>query len=195
MSEVTNTDVENDKVQNEQPEVDVAALIARMEKLEATNNRLLEESKTNKAKYQGLRTEVEEKEKAQLTESENWKELLEIEKNKRSDFETQLKNTKKTVLQKELQFKVAQLAADTKKGYLDDVMRNLPQDLITIDEESLTVAGVEEALNVVREKKPDFFKSEIKSGMTSGRPVADIEPAADERSTDEKLADALQGFV
>ena len=193
MSEVTNTDVKNDEVKESNQEVDVKALLARMEKLEQTNNRLLEESKTNKAKYQGLRTEVEEKEKAQLTENEQWKELLDIEKNKRSEYETQLRETKKSVLQKELGFKVASVAKDAYD--VNDVIGALPKDLLSINEEDLTVTGIDEAVNMVREKKPWLFNTEKKSGMTSARPVADLEPAEDTRTEQEKLADALAGFV
>lgn len=174
------------------PELDVNALMARMEKMEQTNARLLEESKSHKNKYQGLRNEVEEKEKAALTENENWKELLEIEKNKRSEYESRLKDTKKTVLQKELNFRVASLAKDAYD--VGDIISALPKDMISIDEENLSINGVEEALNFVREKKPYFFNTETKSGMASGRPAVDLS-SADENLTDEQqLKEALGGL-
>jgi len=192
MSEVTKEDVKTDETDTTTQEIDVKLLMERMEKLEATNSRLLEESKANKSKYQGLKSEVEAKEKEQLTDNEQWKELLEIEKNKRSEFETQLKETKKTVLQKELNFKVASSAKDAHD--VTDIINALPRDLISIDDENLSINGVDEAVNKVRELKPWLFDTDKKSGQASGRPVVD-NTTEDLRTEEEKLADALLGFV
>lgn len=184
-------EVHNQEVNSEeqrQPEVDVSALMARMEKLEATNNRLLEESKAHKSKYVGLKNEVEEREKASLTENEQWKELLEIEKNKRSEYESQLRETKKSVLQKELNFKVASLAKDAYD--VSDIISALPKDMISIDEETLSIGGVEEALNVVRERKPYFFNTSKNSGMASSRPATETG-----KRNYEELSDAEKNAV
>lgn len=161
---------EGEKVESKaNPELELEAIMARMQKLEDTNMRLLEESKSNKGKYQGLKTEVEEKEKSQLTENEQWKELLDIEKNKSSQYETQLKDTRKSVLQKELNFKVASLAKDAHD--VNDIIGALPKDLISIDDDALTINGVDEAVNKVRENKPWLFVTETKAGMPSSRPI------------------------
>lgn len=168
MSELTKTEGNEDE-SKVKPELDVETLMARMQKMEDTNARLLEESKNNKQKYQGLKSEVEEKEKHSLTENEQWKELLEIEKNKRSEIEVALKDTRKSVLQKELNFKVASIAKDAHD--VGDIINALPRDLISIDDEALTINGVSEAVNQVRETKPWMFATETKSGMPSARPV------------------------
>lgn len=161
---------ENKKELEEQKpqEFDGSAMLARMEKMEASNSRLLEESKTWKTKYRDLNNDVESKQKADLEKTENWKDLLEIEKNKRSEYEMQLKETRKSVLQKELNFKVASVAGDAHD--VNDIISSLPRDLISIDDESLSVDGVNEAVNYVRENKPWLFHKETKSGMTSSRP-------------------------
>jgi len=186
------------KEQASKKEFDYEAMIQRMEKMEATNNRLLEESKTWKSKYQGLNHDVEAKQKADLEKTENWKDLLEIEKNKRSEYEAQLRKTKKSVLQKELGFKVASVAKDAHD--VNDIIGSLPKDLIAIDEESLTVTGVSEAVNFVRESKPWLFQKENRSGMASGRPEigATGKKTYDEFSNEEKdavFAKALEGLV
>jgi len=152
-------------------EFDGNEILARMEKLESTNNRLLEESKMWKTKYKGLSSDVEQRQQQELEKTENWKDLLEIEKNKRSEYETQLKETKKAVLQKELNFKVASLAKDAYD--VSDIINNLPKEMISIDEESLSITGVDEAINFVREKKSHLFAKEKRSGMSSARPNGD----------------------
>jgi len=175
------------------PEVDMDAIMARMQKLEDTNSRLLEESKTNKSKYQGLKSDVEDKEKAQLTENEQWKELLEIEKNNRSNVELQLKDTKKSVLQKELNFKVASLAKDAHD--VNDIISALPKDLISIDEDSLSINGVDEAVNQVRESKPWLFVTETKSGMASARPVMTDLQAKQEINDEDIFKQAIEAGI
>lgn len=197
MSEELHKTDENIAKKTKQPEVDVEALVARLEKLEGSNNRLLEESKTWKSKYRTLSGDVEAREKAELEKTENWKDLLEIEKNKRAEYEMQLKDTKKSVLQKELGFKVASFAKDAHD--VNDVISSLPKDLLSIDEESLAVSGVSEAVNHVREHKPWLFMKEQKSGMSSARPHGQPEKKTYENSSaDEKDAmfrAALEGLI
>ena len=189
-------EVETNDAQTEQPmtpELDVSTLMARLEKLESTNARILEESKSHKSKYQGLKSSVEEKEKAQLTENEQWKELLEMEKNKSSEFESRLRDQSKMTLKKEINFKVATLAGDAHD--VNDIISALPKDLISINEEELSVNGIDEAVNSVRDSKPWLFKQESKSGMASGRPVVDNSAVDDLLTNEEKLAKSLEGFV
>jgi hypothetical protein len=194
--ELDNNDNEDLKP-TDAPELDIAAIMARVEKLEGSNGRLLEESKAWKSKYQGLSHDVEAKQKADLEKTENWKDLLEIEKNKRSEFESQLRETKKSVLQKELGFKVASIAKDAHD--VNDIISSLPKDMIAIDEESLTVSGISEAVNYVREAKPWLFNKENKSGMSSARPEGVAgKQTYDELSNDDKDAifrKALEGMI
>lgn len=197
MSEELHKTDEITEQETKQPEVDVEGLIARLEKLEGSNSRLLEESKTWKSKYRNLATDVEAKEKAVLEKNENWQDLLEIEKNKRSEMEVKLKDTKKSVLQKELGFKVASYAKDAHD--VNDIISSLPKDLLTIDEESLVVTGVSEAVNHVRESKPWLFMKESKSGMASARPNGQPEKKTYENSSVEEkdalFADALTQLI
>lgn len=163
-------DIETNE-QDKNQEFDVKKILAQMEQMQKTNERLLEESKTWKSKYKGLSTDVEQKQKADLEKTENWKDLLEIEKNQKMELKSQLQDTRKAVLQKELNFKVASVAKDAFD--VNDIITSLPKDILAIDEENLSVTGVEEAVNMVRENKPWLFQKENKSGMSSARPAGD----------------------
>lgn len=156
----------------ETQEFDVDAFTARMEKMEASNARLLEESKGWKSKYQDVQSQKEEEHKLKLADNEQWKELDEINKNKIHTLEERIKNKTKSSMQKDLNFKVASLAGDAYD--VSDIISNLPKNLLTIDEETESVGGVEEAINYVRENKSHLFKRENKSGQTSGRPNGEL---------------------
>ncbi len=170
-------DQENDQ-ENEQenkPEVTMEQVLERMAALEESNVQLKEvnaslysESKARKQKLKDYKTTVESERETQLEDDKNWKDLLQIEKAKRLENESELKNTRKTVLQKELNFKVASMAKDAHD--VSDIIASLPKDLISIDEDNLSIAGVSEAVNHVRESKPWLFVKEAKSGMSSARP-------------------------
>jgi hypothetical protein len=191
MSELTS---ESNEEMRDKPVVnpELEAIMAKIKKMEDSNARLLEESRGYKARYQSLKENVENSEKAKLTENEQWKELLEIERNKSSEFQNKLKETNRMVLQKELALKVSTLCNDAYN--VQDIINNLPKDLINIDEENLSISGLEEAVNVVRQSRQYLFNTEKKSGMTSQRPVLDTSPEKDLRSTNAKLADTLSEY-
>ena len=161
------TEVKNDESQS----VDVNAVMERLQQLESSNQRILDESKSWKTKYQSLRGEVEQKESKKLEESENWKELLEIEKNKAHDLSVQMNHFKKETLKQKIHFETARHAPDAFD--INDVINNLPRDILSIDEESLTVKGIDEAISVVKEKKPWLFNNKKTAGQTTSRPVGD----------------------
>lgn len=188
MSEPTN--VVNEDVTEVNPELE--AIKEQIKKMEETNARLLEESKGFKAKYQGLKANVENTEKAKLTENEQWKELNEIKENEIHKLNERLRETESKALRKDLNFKVAALAKDAHD--INDIISVLPKDLLAIDDENQTIGGIEEAVNSVRANKPWLFNTETKSGMTSKRPVTDISPEPDLRTTEQKLAEAVGGL-
>jgi FtsZ-binding cell division protein ZapB len=184
----------------EQKTVDVSELAKKVEQLEASNARLLDQSKTWKDRYQSLQGTVEKENEAKLTESENWKELVEIEKNKRFELESKVKDLTTRSMQKDLQFKVASLAKDAYN--VDDVITSISQrkDLLSIDQETGTISGVEEAYNMVRSEKPYLFNTAKVSGMDTGRPneMTPKEKTIDEQISEDPnaiLADALKSFL
>lgn len=169
---------------------DMQVLLERVSQLEKTNERILDESKQYKSKYQNLKNEVSEKERTQLEESGNWKELLEKEKNRARDLELQTADLKKKTIKSNLRSEVARYA--TNPLYLDDVINNLPSDLLEMDEDNLTIKNVAEAVEVVKSKKPDFFKTTAASGMVSGRPTADVPK---EKTFEDKLKENPRGLL
>lgn len=169
-------------------EIDVDALMARLEKLESTNSRLLDESKTNKSKYQNLRSEVDTQERVKLEESENWKELLDIEKNKAFELQEQNKKIKYNVLQNKLNYEVARQCPTAYD--VTDVIGSLPKDLLQIDEENLKIDGIREAVEHVMKSKPHLFNTGIKPHGQEGAPPAEYKQEIKETSLAELL---LQG--
>lgn len=177
------------KGEAQKEQIDVEALMSRMEKLEQTNARLLDESKSYKEKYRTVVSEVETKEKAKLEEGENWKELLDREKNEKHQIKEQLSKYKKTIAQKDLHFRVASVAKDAFD--VTDVISSLPRDLLTLDEESLEFGGVSEAVNFVKEKKPWLFNSGKSAGQTGARPDGNVK----HQSLDEKITENPMGML
>jgi hypothetical protein len=175
-----------EQVNETQPEqVETKAILERLNQLEQTNARLLDESREYKTKYKGLRGEVEQKEKEKLEAQENWKELLEMERNKNFEFQEKFKQTKKQVLKQKLNFEVARLAQGAYD--INDIITSLPQDIIQIDEEALEVKNVEQAVAFVKEKKPYLFNVKQPVGMVDGRPRADAGNVSfDQLSSDEQ---------
>jgi hypothetical protein len=164
--------VEGTQAQVEQPketvELDAAALKAEVEKLSATNARLLAESKDNKSKYVSLKSAVEAETKAKLEKDEDWKSLLEQERTSKETLAADLLKVKKQTLKKSLDFETAKYAKDAYE--IDDIINALDKNAIKIDEESLSISGVEEAINVLRNKKPYLFNTAKKPTMVDERP-------------------------
>lgn len=154
----------------EKPEIDVEKVMQELEKVKATNQRLLDESVQYKNKYKGLKEEIDSKQKQSLEEQENFKELYEIERKSRYEIEDKLHNYKKQALKKDMQFKVASKAQDAFD--VADVINAMPKDMLMIDEESEQVQGVDDALGWVKENKPWLFKQSRGTGMSDSRPQA-----------------------
>ena len=190
---------EKEELPKETPTIDVEALAARVEQLESSKNRLLEESKGWKEKYQGLKTNVEKESEAKLTENEQWKELLDLEKNKVHELSSKVKNLTTTTMQKDLQFKIASLAKDAHN--VEDVVTAVSKTgMLNLDTETGSITGIEEAYNKVREEKPYFFNTAKKSGMDAGRPNDMIpqEKSVEEQISEDPnslLADVLKNLV
>lgn len=168
---------------DQKPEIDLEALMSRVEQLESSKNRLLEESKEWKGKYQGLKQNVEKETESKLAENEQWKELLELERNKVHELSSKVKNLSTATMQKDLQFKVASLAKDAYN--VDDVITSIAKTgMLKKDEETGSISGIEEAYNTVREQKPYLFNTAKKSGMDTGKPN---EMLPKEKSIDERI--------
>lgn len=175
------------------PAINIEALQARLEKLESTNERLLNESKTYKNKYQGLRNDVETKQKTQLEESENWKELLDIEKNRAFELEEKHKSMQKNVLRQKLNFEVARHAKNAFD--VNDVINSLDRNSLHIDEENLEVGGIKEAVELVMKSKPHLFNTGVKPHGMGERPPENYKPEEKEKSLAELLGEGFKQNV
>lgn len=167
------------------PEINLEQIMSKVEKLEASNSRLVEQSKDWKDKYYRSMQEKEKENEAKLTDNEQWKELVEIEKNKRFELESKVKNLATVSMQKDLQYKIASLAKDAYD--VDDVVAAVSRSgLLDLDKESGTINGIEEAYNKVREEKPHYFDLTKRSGMSAGKPDAMLQES---KSIDDKIAE------
>jgi predicted nuclease with TOPRIM domain len=152
-------------------QLDVKAVLEKLNQLEQTNARLLDESREYKTKYKGLRTEVDAKEREKLAVEENWKELYDKSEQSRFEIDEKYKSTKKQVIKQVLRLEVARHAPNAYD--LEDIMKSLPLEMIEIDEENLTVNNVGPAVARVQEKKPYMFNNKQSTGMVDGRPKAE----------------------
>lgn len=146
-----------------------AELIA---KLEATNRRLLEESKANKLKAQEYRQLIEKTETEALTKKEDYKQLLEKERQARIELEQKYKSVKLRNLDKTLDFELSKLAPDAYDINL--VKQSLPRDQIDAIEEGedFQIVGAKESIEKLRVEKPFLFKPKSIPSQASGKPVA-----------------------
>lgn len=178
--------LENPEVGQEQsPQFDptkVAALVERLDQLEATNKRLLEESKVNKQKAKDYRSQIEAREEDDLRESKNFEELLAVKENRNKELESRLQDLELKTKTKSLQIEVSRHA--TNAHDMNDVFNNLPKDKIAYNESTGAFEGVDEAVRMIKESKPWLFKSESIPSMASSKPEA-----KQEKSFEDKVAE------
>jgi hypothetical protein len=158
----------NAQAQSKQTEPSMTDLMARLERLESSKERLENESKKWKSRYKELEQDNQSAMQKRLEEEGKYQELLELERQKRTELETQVMQTKKTALQKELRAQVANLAKDAFD--IEDVVKNLDHSLIEIDEEKFTINGLNEAVAKVKESKSYLFERPGVPGQMTGRP-------------------------
>jgi hypothetical protein len=169
---------------------ELQALQEKINQLEASKERILVESKDHASRYKKLRGEVENKEKARLEEQENWKELLELEKNNSFEQAERLKNLQRTSLKQALNFEVARYAGSAHD--INDVIAALPVDMISVDENTMQVSGAKEAVEFLVKEKSYLFKSNDTPRMVNNRPaIGDVNKPA-EVSQDDLLQAAIK---
>ena len=167
--------VEQPEESAEMPEItpeQFAQLAQKVEQLEASKNRILEESKEWKSKAQTLKSEKEAAERERLEQSGEVEKLLEIERNRSHELAQAKAQMEKAALKKELHFQAARFAGDAYD--VSDVIKSLPQELLSLDKENLSVQGVQDAVTKLRESKPYLFKKTAASGMADSRPASQV---------------------
>ena len=134
-------------------------LRSQFESLSASKDRILNESKDNKSKYQSLRKEAEDKERTDMEAKEQWKELLEAERNKSYELENKYKSVQKKAVLNNVNFEVSRLAQDAFDA--NDVINSLRLTEDNIDVETGEVKGISVMVDDLRKNKPYLFKSSV----------------------------------
>lgn len=167
---------------------------ATIESLSSSKERILEESKDYKTKFNSLRTEVEGAERLKLEDSENWKELLDIEKNKNFDAQEEMKTLKQRTVRSNINLAVSRLAPDAHDT--EDLMKLLEFGDMQINED-LSVSGLDNLVKGIRESKPWMFKDQTAPGQVSSRPGSGAPAKVDWKtlSIDEKAQLAMDAMV
>lgn len=170
---------EQAKATTEGESLDPNKLLERLEALESSKERLETESKKWKERYKELETENEAARQKRLEEEGKYQELLEMEKKKHATLQEQIDKTKKTALQKELLTQIARYAPNAHD--FEDVYKNMPYEMLDLDEEDMTFKNVQDAVNQVKENKPYLFATDKLPGSMSSRP--DGKPKAKDLNT------------
>lgn len=167
----TRAEVQSETIEtNETQEVDVQGLQEKLETLQKSYERVLNESKSHAEKYKSLRDKMTNDEQQRLEQSGDLKQLLELEKRKRQEVEQRLTDTRKTALKKSLNFEIAQFANDAHD--ITDVISNVTKsDLVNYNEDTLQFEGINEAVTMLRENKPYLFRNQNIPSMVTGRPT------------------------
>jgi len=158
----------------EEPKVDVDDLTARMERMEASNKRLLEESKTWKTKYQDVRTAADDKITGDLQRQNDFKGLYEKSQATNEELRVDLLETKKAGLETSLQFEVARHGRDAEDvDILLAAVKTKKREVLGYDKEAKKWEGVDQAIEELRKSNPGLFKSNV-VGMENGRPQSAV---------------------
>lgn len=169
---------------------DDSELAKQIATLKATNDRLLAQSKDNANKYRALRDKTDAEEKLELEKSENWKQLLDKEKNDNHTLREKHDALKKVSLKKDLDFSVANMIdAPLSQGVeIDDVIEQvLKTGMIEVNDDDSGFVNVKEAFEQVKNTKMFLFNSK-KAPMTNTVPNA--QAPAEKKITNEELLQA-----
>lgn len=152
-------------------------LLKEIEQLRSTNERLLNESKSNKTRkseFEELQAKLEGIEREKLEKEGRTQELIEMERKQRIEKEQELQSMRNKVLKSNVFNAVANYAKDA-----HDVNDLLAQSeyakMIEVDEESLEPVGesVQNFVNSLKEKKKYLFKGHKVPSMADSKPPSD----------------------
>lgn len=140
------------------PEINLSAeeLMAQLEQLKSTNERLLRESKEAKSKYKSVLTEAEERKVAELKAKEDYKALYEQTSQEKSMFQKQLEDLKNQTTFNSIKFQVAKMCPDAHD--VDDVLNKIKITSAMINPETGEVDGIKSQIDEVRKKYVYLFK-------------------------------------
>jgi predicted nuclease with TOPRIM domain len=146
----------------ESNQVNVNEVLERIKALEATNARLLDESKKTKSKYQDAVTQYENVDRERLEKEGNFQALLEKEVGKSNTLQSEMIEMKKKVLSSNIRSTVQKFSSDVYD--VDDLLNqpNFSHILKSgIDETTYSISEekVKEYVNEVLKAKPYMRKA------------------------------------
>lgn len=149
-------------------------LVAEIEKLKSTNERLLAESnkyKTRKTELEEYKQKIDAYEQKKLEETGNWQEMLELERKKRSELEQSLKQRDNQILKSNVFNHVANYAKDA-YDVNDLLAQRSYADMIEINEDSLepTSESVQKFVDTLKADKKYLFKGHKVTSMADEKP-------------------------
>lgn len=153
--------------------VDVSEVMKRLEQLEGSYRRVVEESKSHKSKAQEYKSKLEEMERKGIDASGDVTKQLEFERKAREEREKENKKLKTSILSQRVREKVGKYAKDVHD--LDDFLNQPSFAHILkagIDEDRLEVDdnAAKDYANKVLEAKPWLKKNIQQAGVDTTRP-------------------------
>lgn len=174
-------DMSDKSVEELQAELEQA--VAKAKQAELSKQRLEEESKKYKSRMSEAESKLSELEKARLEEEGKLEQVLAKEREERKRMEQILNERTSSVLKEKLRAEVAKHAKDAHD--VDMLLRVTEhKDLLKVDEDTLSVGGVEDFVGKVRETHGFMFQKKVLPGTETHRPGN--QPPAGEGSEQEK---------
>jgi len=148
----------------------VQELKAQLELEKSRSQRLLDESKSYKLRASKAETTLSDMDKQQLEADGKLQERLSKEIQENESLKGLLNSRTEMVLSKELKAEAARFAKDAHD--VDTLLKASPhRDLLQIDEDKLSVAGVEEFVKKTRETHPYLFSKSSLPDTENKKPV------------------------
>lgn len=154
-------------------EIDVEAILKENQVLKASNERILNESKGYKAKFQETNARLESIEQEKLEKNGEFEVMLANERKKNSELLETLKSKDDRVIKQNVKLALNKVASDAQD--INDLMGSQYSSLIQYDEDTLEVDmdSVQQAYAKAKEEKPYWFRSEAIAKQVSGMPKED----------------------
>jgi len=174
----------NEEMTEEEMKAALAEKEQELANLKGSNERLIGENSKYKSRAQEVETKLTEAQKLKLEDEGKLQERLDLEKKERQTIESKFNEQKNVVLTEKLKAGLAIACPDAHPKSID-LMLNVKEhrDLLKIDEDNLTVAGVNDFVGKLRETHNFFFTSEklpetetrTPSGDTLDKPLSEAE--------------------
>lgn len=178
------------QAEGQDQKVSVESLMAEIQSLKVSKERILEESKGYKNKFQEASTTLSTIEREKLEKEGKTEEILLNEREEKAKLLDDLSNLKAKTLKANVRSMLSKHAKDAHS--IDDLLSLKQASTIEYDEDSLEplVDTVSSFVTSVREEKPYLFGSKQIAPMADGKPK-DVKAAPRKKT----LEEALSGLV